>query len=252
VGARETPSWYLDPLVAQQKKRENLGLLRRWTKGLKPRNILKTDLFEEANGEDQLLFELDCGAQVLGMDVSRSTVGRARQRATTERSRFLVADVRKLGLASESIDVVFSNSTLDHFETTEEFLRSLEELARVLAPAGVLIVTIDNSRNPLYWLLRLASALGWSPFRMGYTTSHRGLVQAVEAVGLRVTETDHLIHNPRVVSTALFLLVRKIFRKRGDGLVGLLLSIFGLLGRLPTRDISSSFVAVRATKATVD
>jgi SAM-dependent methyltransferase len=249
VGASESPSWYLDPLVAQQKKQENLALLRRWTKGLKPRSILKTDLFEEANGEDQVLFELDNGAQVLGMDVSRSTVGRAQQRGETERSRFLVADVRRLGLASESIDVVFSNSTLDHFETSEEFHRSLKELVRVLAPGGALIVTLDNSHNPLYWLLRFASALGWSPFPMGHTTSLGGLVRTLEAEGLSVTDTDHLIHNPRGVSTALFLLIRKILGNRGDGLVRSLLSIFGLMGRLPTRGITSSFVAVRAVKA---
>ncbi len=252
VGARETPSWYLDPLVARQKKQANLALLRRWTAGLKPRNILKTDLFEEANGEDQVHCELDICSQVLGLVVSRSTVGRAQERATFARSRFLVADVRRLGLASGSVDVVFSNTTLDHFKTPEEFQRSLKELVRVLGPGGTLIVTLDNSHNPLYWLLRLASALGWSPFPMGYTTSIGGLVRALEAEGLKVTDTDHLIHNPRVVSTVLFLLIRKIVGKRGDGLVRLLLAIFGLMGRLPTRGITSSFVAVRAAKATTE
>ena len=50
-------SWYLDPLVASQKREEFQRLITAWSQGSNLRSVLKTDLFEEANGVDQLLFD---------------------------------------------------------------------------------------------------------------------------------------------------------------------------------------------------
>ena len=47
-------SWYLDPLVARQKRDKHLALLQAWWNGGSAM-VLKTDLFEEANGYDELL-----------------------------------------------------------------------------------------------------------------------------------------------------------------------------------------------------
>ena len=47
------------------------------------------------------------------------------------------ADVRRLPLADNRVDVVLSNSTLDHFDTEQEIEESLHELARVLKPGGI-------------------------------------------------------------------------------------------------------------------
>lgn len=248
VGASESPSWYLDPVVARQKKDVNLNLLRRWIGSLKPRLILKTDLFEEANGEDQVLFELRNGARAIGMDISHSVASRARSRGLCEGNEFLVTDVRRLGIATGSVDVIFSNSTLDHFESEEEFDRSLAELIRVLRPGGVLVITLDNSQNPLYWLIRLAAKTPWAPFPMGYTTSLPGLVSRLKTAGLKVTGTAYLIHNPRLLSTALFLGLRRILGRRADRPIALLLKLFSLLDHLPSRRFTASFVAARAEK----
>ena len=248
VAAKESPSWYLDPLVAEQKRAVNLSLLRRWTQDAGKGTFLKTDLFEEANGSDEILSGCPGFDRLVGMDVSAGEVSRAWRRTAVSRALFLVTDVRQLALASESVDVVFSNSTLDHFETAAELDRSLQELIRVVRPGGTVIVTLDNARNPLYWLLRLVARRARSPFPLGVTTSLPGLVRKLEDGGLEITDTDHLIHNPRVVSTALFLALRKTLGSRADGAVRLLLRTFGLLGRLPTRGWTSCFVAARATK----
>ena len=76
-----------------------------------------------------------------------------------------------------------------------------------------------------------------------------GLVDKLKASGLEVTDTDYLIHNPRVVSTALFLALRKVLGRRADRPVDWLLRAFEVLDRLPTRGITACFVAVRARKS---
>ena len=73
-------SWYLDPLVAKQKRDEHLALLRAWWDGGSAR-VLKTDLFEEANGADELLSAFPVRATIVGMDVLPTpSRGRARAR----------------------------------------------------------------------------------------------------------------------------------------------------------------------------
>ncbi len=248
IAGRESPSWYLDPLVAEQKRVANLSLLHRWTSDARGGTLLKTDLFEEANGSDEIASGLGEGHRLLGMDVSLSEVSRARRRNLAPNGLFVVSDVRRLALSSESVDVVFSNSTLDHFAEPADLARSLGELRRVLRPGGTAIVTVDNARNPFHWLLRLVARSGRSPFPMGATTSLPGLVRELEEAGLEVTATDLLIHNPRVLSTALFLALRKLLGARANGAVALLLRAFALLDRLPTRGLTACFVAARAVK----
>jgi len=90
LGRRAQPNWYLDPLVAQWKKRDHMKFLRRWMPGSPPARILKTDLFEEAFGEDALLFDLFPVGMVCGMDLSASTVRQAGKKAPDARYQFSV------------------------------------------------------------------------------------------------------------------------------------------------------------------
>ena len=113
VARKEQPTWFLDPLVARQKREKNLALVRPWIEAGRGKTVLKTDLFEEANGEDDLLPELAHGNRVIAMDVSAVTASRARKRYSIDAALFLATDVRHVGLASESVDQVVSNSTLD-------------------------------------------------------------------------------------------------------------------------------------------
>ena len=69
VAHHERPSWYLDPVVAAQKKRINLELIRRWSNGLAPERVLKTDVFEEAYGADDILFDVPAPCR-LGNDIA--------------------------------------------------------------------------------------------------------------------------------------------------------------------------------------
>jgi SAM-dependent methyltransferase len=249
VGGATQPSWYLDPLVAAQKQAEHLRLTERWAGG-KIGRLLKTDLFEEANGADQLLFELlpRCESAI-AIDISLRTAARARSKCPDrECCHFVTSDLRGIGLASESVDLILSNSSLDHFESAAEFDSALNELIRLLRPGGRLIITLDNPLNPLYWPLKWIGRMGWAPYPLGYTPTPAGLISRLQGAGLTVIGRDTLIHNPRLISTALFLGLRRGLGRRADFPVKALLQLFALLGRLPTRRITASFFGVCAVK----
>ena len=119
---------------------------------------------------------------------------------------------------------------------------------RVVKPSGLLFITLDNPWNPLYPMLRWATRLRRAPLILGQTASLSELNAWLRELGMEVTDHDWLIHNPRLLSTLLFLGLRKILGRAGDGPVRALLGLFGLLGRLPSRPLTACFVAVRARK----
>jgi len=242
------PSWYLDPLVAEQKRREHLGLLRTWSDGV-PAVVLKTDLFEEANGRDELLSAFPAAPMLIGMDLAAVTVARARARHLA-RARFVVSDVRRLAIVDGSVDLVFSNSTLDHFDRRDDLAVALGELVRVLRPGGRAIVTLDNPRNPLYRLLRRITRRlsSLSHVSLGHTLSREALTDLLRRQGMEILGSTTLIHNPRLISTAMYVGLRRALGRRADAPIGWLLRAFARLGRLPTREYTACFVAVCARK----
>ena len=244
------PNWYLDPLVAAQKRDVHLQwIARNVPAGWRIRAVLKTDLFEEAYGEDQLLWSLPFEADLkAGLDLNSATVARAARRESGSACRFMQADVRRLPLRDRSLDVVLSNSTLDHFNAEREIEDSLRELVRVLKPGGTLLVTLDNPRNPLFLLFRAAAGCMGLSFSFGKTLPLCKLLSILEREGLQVESSDLLIHNPRFVSTLLFCGLRRTLGRRADGPIGWLLRAFSQLGRLPTRGFTGAFVAACARK----
>lgn len=247
--ASDTPSWYLHPLVAQQKHDVHLAWVRRWRPRHASGPLLKTDLFEDAYGRDTLLPALlDDATVVIGCDRLPGVVARARGRFPTATFQALVADCGALPVAPASVTTVLSLSTLDHGATPAEFGAAIAELARVLEPGGLLLITLDNPGNPLYWVLRAISRLGWTPFPMGYTPGRSVLDRQLDTAGFEVLRRDLLIHNPRVVSTALFLGLERLLGRRADPLIAWLLAGFAQLGRLPTRRLTACFTATCARK----
>lgn len=248
VGEQPSASWYLHPMVAAQKRDVHLELVRRWTVGLTPGFVLKTDLFEEAFGEDAFFASaFPAGMRLFGMDMSLATTRKAQGRFQASLST-VVTDVRRLGLRDGSIDLILSNSTLDHFETAAEFGVAIEELARVLRPGGRMILTLDNPHNPMYPLLRWLTRRRWAPFPLGYTPRPAELASQLEQWGLEVRDTAWLIHNPRLISTVIFQVLDRMLGRRGDGLTRALLAIFDAVGRTRLRRWSACFYAFRIEK----
>lgn len=234
--------------MAEQKRKVHQEWIRISTRNRPREVVLKTDLFEEAFGADRIFDDLFPDMRLaVGMDLNHGTVLAATRRHFPS-FRSVVCDARSLAFRSESLDVAVSPSTLDHFESVEDIAASVDELARVLRPGGVLLISLDNPRNPSYHLLRWVSRRGWMPFELGQTVSLPALERMLIERGFRIEGTGYLIHNPRGISTVLFLALRKAFGRFASVPIRGLLGVFAVLGRLPSRSLTGCFLAVSAVK----
>lgn len=82
------------------------------------------------------------GAHVTGIDISPEAIAHARASyATLANAAFVQAPCTALPLADASVDVAVSFETIEHIAEQAEFLA---ELARVLTPEGVLVLSCPN------------------------------------------------------------------------------------------------------------
>jgi ubiquinone/menaquinone biosynthesis C-methylase UbiE len=258
---RVAGDWFLkhspDELLAEHKKNTHLKLVARWAPQIAGARVLKTDLFEEAFGPDQLLFDLAAASgDAIGIDLCREIAAQARKRGAThgiDSTGYLCSDVRCLPFSDNSIDLIVSDSTLDHFATEAEIVSALGELARVLRVGGVLIVTMDNKRNltyPPYAIVRLWMRLGLAPYFIGRTFSPGELRQALEEVGLEVQETTAIFHYPHPDGLVRLLerCLRRLSGGRLDNAVRRGLSLLDRLEGSRTRYLTGRYVAAKAVK----
>ncbi len=96
------------------------------------------------------------GTRLTGVDVSQDMIDRATVNAEayglTSRVEYVLADARRLPFADEQFDGVFSNGSLHEWAQPPEVLG---EMARVLRPGGILLVS-DLRRDmlaPVRWFL---------------------------------------------------------------------------------------------------
>ena len=228
----------------------HIRLLRDW--GLLPAHgaVLKTDLFDEAavGGLGRALAA--DAALFVGLDISLQTARAAL--AHLGSGAVLVADVRALPLAAASVDLIVSDSTLDHLSSATAIEAAIVGLARTLRPGGRLLATLDNPQHPVLWLRQRLSwrwlhRLGLVPYQVGATLSLRQLEAACRAAGLSVTRSGTLMHGPRVLAVWLGKLLRRASPQVQRAYARLMLR-FECLGRLPGRLATGRFVAVLATK----
>ena len=84
-------------------------------------------------------------ASVTGIDVSEAAIAHARRAyAEVANLRFVRASCDRLPLAPASVDVAVSFETLEHIAGQAAFL---DELARVLVPGGVLVLSCPNKHE---------------------------------------------------------------------------------------------------------
>lgn len=178
----------------------HLQLLARWI-GEPTGRWLKTDLFEERQSSRALLGSL-ASADWIGIDLAPETVRTSGIRPAA------ASDVRRLPFAPGAFDGVLSTSTLDHFAERASIDVALRELRRVIAPAGRLVLTLDNPQNPL---VRVRNALprtvaqrtGLVPFAVGATYGLDDGAAALGRAGFTVLDTATVLHAPHVVGTRL-------------------------------------------------
>ena len=103
-------------------------------------------------------------ANVTGIDVSRAMIAAAEAKRPAEladRVRFAAADAATLPIAAGSCDLV----------TLVNMIPFFDELARVLAPSGTLLVSYSEGPDTPIWV---------SPARLRSELAHRGFVEFAE------------------------------------------------------------------------
>lgn len=213
---------------------------------------LKTDLYEEAVAQSAPLPALP--GPRFGVDTSPAVVAAARRNLDGRGvdARLVVADVRRLPFPDAAFGFILSGSTLDHFEDRRDLHAGLAELTRVLAPGGMLALTLDNPHNPVLMLRR---SLGWlsrrrlHPYFVGETLDRREGEAALRALGLDVRRTAAVAHAPRDPAMRL---ARRLERRGGpraghDRLIGALAG-FERLRAAPTRWRTGYYLAFEAVK----
>jgi 2-polyprenyl-3-methyl-5-hydroxy-6-metoxy-1,4-benzoquinol methylase len=96
------------------------------------------------------------GARVVSCDIAGNLVRRA---SSTAASRGVVADACALGFKDASFVTVISSEMVEHVARPADAVR---ELARVLEPGGLLVLTTPN--RPWQGVVRMASRLRLRPF----------------------------------------------------------------------------------------
>lgn len=244
--------YYHDNAVGQLKRDIHLRLLSRWCPDLRGKTVLKTDLFEEAHGPDQFLFEIAVpGGVRLAMDISPVIVRRARHEAAVrgvESCSLLAGDVLALPLRANSLDVIISNSTLDHFPGPEYIDAALRQLYGALKPGGTLLVTLDNPHSVSYLIGRWKRMLRPDPFFLGHTLSSWQLKELLDRIGYRVTDSTAILHGLENHSSALMQAARRLGGWRLHQAIRKLLAVLEGLEATPMRFLTGAFIAVRAIK----
>jgi SAM-dependent methyltransferase len=231
----------------------NRRLLARWLAPDSGR-LLKTDLFDEAVARG-LYPELAARSrEVVGIDLSPGVVRSASQRYPSLDAR--LGNVLALPFPNGSFDVVVSNSTLDHFDSHEKLQVAIAELARLIRPAGKLIITLDNRMNPVV-ALRTSKLLfgtlhrvGVVPYFVGATYGHRCLTKVLCAAGFNVEDVTTIMHCPPQL--AAWWAGRRGAGARGGDVKELThvrrVLQFEAMERWPTRHLTGHFVAALATR----
>lgn len=229
----------------------NHKLLQSWLPNHRVNLLLKTDMFDESltPGLHPLLSKY--AAEFIGIDLSVVTIQSAQ--ANCDQLQAFTADVRHLPFPSETFDIIVSNSTLDHFNTTEDIILGLKELNRVLKENGQLLITLDNYTNPYIYLrnnlpFKLLNRLRIVPYYVGKSFGPFRFKRVLEALDFVVIEVTSFWHFPRIFLVCVAKVLDKYFSDRAKSkfLKGIL--AFEFLSKLPTRYITGQFIAVNAKK----
>ncbi len=113
------------------------------------------DVLDAGMGGGRLCAELDRrGWDVAGIDIASGMVELARARLPHARERLIQASIDELPFVDESFDAVVATGVLEFLGV--DLRRAVEELARVLRPRGIAVVSFPNHRAPLLvWRGRL-------------------------------------------------------------------------------------------------
>jgi SAM-dependent methyltransferase len=261
-----TPA-YWDHIVAQRGRKHAIApwrdymsriyraLLHCWVDSPQSGGGLKTDLFEEAISDYNVLAFMGPGSIGIDCSVAAAACAKRRMQSAGRESLYIVGDLRSLPIRDGAVRYVLSGSSLDHFLTEDHIALGLGELHRVLAPGGTAVITMDNPHNPVVWLrnrlpFHWLSRIGLLPYFVGVTTTRNRMCQMLRAQGFDVGRVSAVVHAPRAVCIGLIELQEDLRWFALDKPIARLLEAFEFLERLPTRWFTGYYLAFQACKPT--
>jgi 2-polyprenyl-3-methyl-5-hydroxy-6-metoxy-1,4-benzoquinol methylase len=114
-------------------------------------NVVFKKLFEKHDLKSKTLLEVGCGmgyfcyesakfgAKVTGIDIGPNLVKISKQKVPA--GKFLVASASDLPFKNHSFETLLSTEVIEHVENQS---KAIKEMARVVKPGGVLVITTPN------------------------------------------------------------------------------------------------------------
>ena len=137
------------------------------------------------------------GWSVAGVDISPHMVALAQARLPHLRGHFLEGSIVALPYVDESFDAAIATGVLEYVE--ERLTTAIAELARVLRPGGVAVVSLPNYRAAqTFWRFRVfypsvrvtKRALGLTPPPVRRIVTFAEVIAALTAAGLTVERVE--------------------------------------------------------------
>jgi SAM-dependent methyltransferase len=162
---------------------------------VKGKSLLKTDLWDEAKNTEILRWAATGGARPFGIDIAFATVRQACQLDWPDRPGFALADVRRLPFRSNSMDLIYSMGTIEHFT---DYPVAVAELFRVLKPGGTAIIGVPNKLDPFLrpLMVTLMNRFGLYDYGMERSFTPLELCRLLESAGFRVTGLSGVLFIP--------------------------------------------------------
>lgn len=197
IAQRHPNVHYYNELTGNYKANVILEYLSEQIPDLSEKTLLKTDLYEEAKGSDQLLFRNEFKiSNNFGFDISPYLVHSCSKKNNNFSNMFFCSDVLNLSIKDNSFDIILSVSTLDHFTSEKVFLKSINELLRVLKPGGNFILILDNKFSLFALSNYVKIAIGMLPFSLGKTFTLRQLKKMSFDFDVELTNVEYKLHAP--------------------------------------------------------
>jgi len=239
--AKRSRPYHIEKNVAIYKKSEHIRMIKKWAGSLKGKAVLKTDLYEEAFGNDSFFSWLKGqGAYVYGVDISKNIVSRA----NSDPGLNVVSDLRDCGFRSASFDVIISNSTLDNLKESD-VPAALNELRRMLKDGGVLLLTLDNAQNPLYVLgYKIEKILKTNNYYQARCYSLDEALSLAKKSRFSVEDVDAIVHLPTPFNKVALCLSRAnvVLLNRASRA---LIMVFSKLAKRRARSSTGWFIALK-------
>lgn len=146
------------------------------------RRLLKTDLWDEAKNTEILRWAAGQGATPIGIDIAEPTVRQARAAFNGAPLLCAAADVRTIPLVDNSVDLIYSMGTIEHFP---DYAAAAREMFRVLRPGGTALIGVPNKLDPFLRpaLVSMMRAVGRYPYGMEKSFTARQLRRLLESAG---------------------------------------------------------------------